>query len=47
MLPDPLTGYGSSVPYTYSIGEFDVTMADYAAFLNAVAATGDPYLLYN
>ena len=43
---DPLTGYGN-VPYTYYMGEYDVTMGQYAAFLTAVASTGDPYGLYN
>ena len=43
---DPATGYGS-VPYTYSIGEYDVTIGDYTAFLNAVAVNGDPFGLYN
>ena len=43
---DPATGYGT-VPYTYSIGEYDVTTAQYTAFLNAVATTGDPFGLYN
>ncbi len=42
---DPLTGYGS-VSYTYSMGEFDVTIGQYCQFLNAVAAT-DTYGLYN
>ena len=42
---DPLTGYGN-VPYTYSIGEFDVTLGQYAAFLNSVATASDPYGLY-
>jgi sulfatase modifying factor 1 len=42
--PDPTTGYGS-VPYTYNIGTYDVTIGQYAAFLNAVAAV-DPYGLY-
>ena len=32
------TGYGS-VGYTYSIGTYDVTLTQYTAFLNAVAAT--------
>ncbi len=43
---DPLTGYGS-VGYSYSIGKYDVTMAQYVSFLSAVAATSDPYGLYN
>jgi sulfatase modifying factor 1 len=45
--PDPLTGnfYGS-VAYTYNIGTTEVTNAQYAAFLNAKAAT-DTYSLYN
>ena len=43
---DPLTGYGS-VPYVYDMGEYDVTLSQYTAFLNAVAASGDPYGLYN
>ena len=42
---DPLTGYGA-VSYSYSIGEYDVTMGQYAAFLNAVATTSDPYGLW-
>jgi len=42
---DPLTGYGS-VSYSYSIGKFDVTMGQYAAFLNAVATTSDTYGLW-
>ena len=44
-LPDPATGYGA-VGYTYQIGEYDVTTAQYT-FLNAVATTSDPYGLYN
>jgi formylglycine-generating enzyme required for sulfatase activity len=39
------TGYGS-VAYTYNIGSTEVTNAQYAAFLNAVAAT-DTNSLYN
>lgn len=39
------TGYGS-VAYTYNIGTTEVTNAQYAAFLNAVAAT-DANDLYN
>jgi len=44
---DPATGglYGS-VAYTYNIGTTEVTNAQYAAFLNAVAAT-DTFSLYN
>lgn len=45
--PDPLTGnlYGS-VAYAYSIGTYEVTNAQYAVFLNAVAQT-DTNALYN
>ena len=43
---DPLTGYGA-VSYSYSIGESNVTMGQYTAFLNAVATSADPYGLYN
>lgn len=42
---DPTTGYGS-VAYTYHIGKTEVTNAQYATFLNAVAAT-DTNNLYN
>jgi formylglycine-generating enzyme required for sulfatase activity len=38
-------GYGS-VSYTFNIGKFDVTAAQYTSFLNAVAAT-DNYGLYD
>ena len=38
-------GYGS-VGYNYNIGKYEVTAAQYTAFLNAVAAT-DNYGLYN
>jgi formylglycine-generating enzyme len=41
---DP-TVYGA-VPYTYQIGKYDVTTAQYCLFLNAVAKT-DTYGLYN
>ena len=34
------------VDYSYQIGKYDVTMGQYAAFLNAVATT-DTYSLYN
>jgi formylglycine-generating enzyme required for sulfatase activity len=39
------TGFGA-VPYTYQMGEFDVTAAQYTQFLNAVAKT-DSYGLFN
>jgi formylglycine-generating enzyme required for sulfatase activity len=44
---DPNTGnlYGG-VEYNYRIGKYDVTVGQYTAFLNAVAAT-DTYGLYN
>ena len=38
------TGYGA-VGYTYQIGKYDVTSAQYCQFLNAVAPA-DPYSLY-
>jgi formylglycine-generating enzyme required for sulfatase activity len=46
MAADRTTGYGS-VPYTYDIGKFLITNAQYATFLNAVAKDSDPYLLYH
>jgi hypothetical protein len=44
---DPATGnlYGG-VGYGYSVGKYEVTVGQYTAFLNAVAAT-DTYGLYN
>ncbi len=42
---DSATGYGG-VSYAYNIGKYEVTVGQYTAFLNAVAAT-DPYHLYN
>ncbi len=39
------TGYGA-VDYEYQIGTYEVTIGQYTAFLNAVAAD-DPYGLYN
>ena len=45
VMNDGTTGYGS-VGYTYHIGTYDVTAAQYCAFLNSVAAT-DSYGLYN
>jgi hypothetical protein len=38
------TGFGA-VSYEYQIGKYEVTLAEYTAFLNAVAAT-DTYNLY-
>lgn len=38
-------GYGA-VDYDFQIGTYEVTIGQYAAFLNAVAAS-DPYSLYN
>ncbi len=43
---DPSTGFGS-VGYTYAIGKYDVTNAQYAAFLTAKATSSDPYGLWN
>jgi sulfatase modifying factor 1 len=43
--PDPLTGFGA-VAYEYKIGKYEVTNAQYGAFLNAAAQT-DSYGLYN
>lgn len=44
--PDPTTGFGS-VGYDYRIGTYEVTNGQYAAFLNAVAASDDPYGLWD
>lgn len=43
--PADTTSYGA-VGYAYRMGKYDVTQGQYAAFLNAVAAT-DAYGLYN
>jgi formylglycine-generating enzyme required for sulfatase activity len=40
------TGYGA-VSYTYQMGKYDVTAAQYCQFLNAVATQSDTYGLYN
>lgn len=42
--PDAAKGYGG-VAYSYEIGAYDVTLDQYAVFLNAVAKA-DPYRLY-
>ena len=45
-VPDPASVYlYGSVPYLYQMGKYDVTVAQYCQFLNAVAAT-DTYGLY-
>ncbi|MEI8195968.1 MAG: SUMF1/EgtB/PvdO family nonheme iron enzyme [Phycisphaerae bacterium] len=43
----PYLGPFGSVGYTYNVGKYDVTAAQYTAFLNAVASTNDSYNLYN
>ena len=43
---DPEGTENGRVDYSYQIGKYDVTIGQYAAFLNAVAAT-DTYSLYN
>src|SRR3990167_7911409 len=40
------TGYGS-VHHLFSIGTYDVTAKEYCEFLNAVARSEDPYVLYH
>lgn len=40
------TGFGG-VTYTYQIGKYEVTIGEYAEFLNAVASESDPYGLWN
>ena len=42
---DPATGYGR-VNDSYQISKYEVTIGDYAAFLNSVAKS-DPHFLYN
>jgi formylglycine-generating enzyme len=47
IMSDGTTGYGD-VPYEYRIGKYEVTNAQYAAFLNAVDPTGaNALLLYS
>ena len=36
-----------AVNYEFSIGKYEVSLVQYARFLNAVAATNDPHQLYN
>ena len=43
---DRSSGYGP-VPYDYKLGKYDVTIAQYCQFLNAVAAVTDTYDLYS
>ncbi len=45
VMDDGTTGYGN-VDYVYQIGKYEVTVAQYCQFLNAVAAT-DTYGLYD
>jgi formylglycine-generating enzyme len=45
VMNDGTSGYGQ-VNYSYNIGKYDVTIGQYTAFLNAVAAT-DTYSLWN
>jgi sulfatase modifying factor 1 len=44
--PPDTTGSGS-VTYVFSIGKYEITNSQYAAFLNAKARPSDPRLLYN
>ena len=44
VMNDSTTGYGA-VPYNFAMGTYDVTTAQYTAFLNGVAKT-DTYGLY-
>lgn len=44
--PNDVTGFGQ-VDYAYRIATKEVTIGQYAEFLNAVAANGDPNGLYN
>lgn len=44
--PDPLYARGA-VAFTFEIGEHEITNAQYTAFLNAVAATDDPFELWH
>jgi hypothetical protein len=44
--PQPGSCYGA-VGYTYNIGTYEVTNAQYAEFLNAKASPTDPLFLYD
>jgi formylglycine-generating enzyme required for sulfatase activity len=44
--PQPFQGIFGAVDHVYAIGKYEVTAGQYAAFLNAVAAT-DTYALYH
>ena len=44
--PNDVHGYGA-VAYEFNIGKYEVSNAEYAEFLNAVATVGDPHGLYN
>jgi formylglycine-generating enzyme required for sulfatase activity len=50
---DAITSYGNlkntygKVDYRYGIGKYEINCAQYAQFLNAVAAASDAYSLYN
>jgi formylglycine-generating enzyme required for sulfatase activity len=44
--PTPGSPYGA-VPYSYKIGAYDVTNAQYVELLNAKAASADPYGLWS
>jgi formylglycine-generating enzyme required for sulfatase activity len=46
VIDDPYGNPQGSVGYTYQMGQYDVTAAQYCQFLNSVAST-DPYSLYN
>lgn len=45
-IADAYGNYHGAVSYTYAIGKYEVTLNQYAAFLNSVATTADPYNLW-
>ncbi len=46
--PDPVTDHRFGVvDYAYEIGLFEITNAQYTAFLNSVASSSDPHQLYH